>query len=197
MKKSILLISTILFLAACKKETTVAPVKQTVPVSTTGQTPVTTKGQVTATTAPDTIPDNAALKIKLVKDSINYDETMFFFNHAAKLAYDPNNDSPYFAGFGQESLSSISSDGRDLVINTIPYSSGIAVSLVVGAKADGAFSLQVSYANNIPANIQILIQDNYTKATVDITSAPYKFNVVKADTTTYGSNRFKVIFKSK
>lgn len=122
---------------------------------------------------------------------------MFLFNHTAKLSFDPNSDSPYFPGYGQESLASISSDGRDLVINTVPYTSGMAIGLDVNSKADGAFSLEVSYENNIPSDIEVMIKDNYARDTVNVSNGPYKFNIIKSDTTTYGANRFKVILKAK
>ena len=150
-----------------------------------------------ATAAHDTIPDKAILKIKLVKDSVNYDETMFVFNHAAGLSYDPNYDSLYFPGYGEESLASISADGRDLVIHSLPYSPGMSVSLDVNANADGAFSLLISYQTNIPTDIAIMIVDNHLNNSADLSKGPYKFNIVKSDTSTYGSNRFKLVFKAK
>lgn len=206
MKTSAILVAAIFLFAACKKETTVTPqttpATQSSPPPATTQSPVTTQGQgstttTTTTVAHDTIPDKAALKIKLVKDSINYDETMFFFNHTAKLSFDPNEDSPYFVGYGPESLASISSDGRDLVINTLPYSPGVSVGLDVNSRADGAFSLQISYENKIPSNIEVMVKDNYLRDSVNISNGPYKFNVVKSDTTTYGASRFRIVFKSK
>jgi len=136
------------------------------------------------------------MKIKLVKDSDNYDETMFIFTHSASSSFDLNEDSPYFPGYGQESLSSISADGRDLVINTLPYTPGAPIRLNVNAKSDGAFSLQISFENKIPANVDVTIKDSYLKSSTNISSAPYQFNVVKSDTSTYGANRFTLILKA-
>lgn len=197
MKASILLLATIFLFAACKKETVVAP--KTPPVTQSPSTSGSNQGQVSTTTAaaPDTLADKAMLKIELVKDSANYDETMFIFKHAAALTFDPNEDSPYFTGFGQESLSSISADGQNLVINTLPYSPGTPIRLNVNAKSDGALSLQISFENKIPANVDVTIKDNYLKSSTNISSAPYKFNVVKSDTSTYGANRFALILKAK
>jgi len=197
MKASILLLATIFLFAACKKETVVAP--KTPPVTQSPSTSGSNQGQVSTTTTatpPDTLADRAMMKIKLVKDSDNYDETMFIFSHTASSSFDLNEDSPYFPGYGQESLSSISADGRDLVINTLPYTPGAPIRLNVNAKSDGAFSLQISFENKIPANVDVTIKDNYLKSSTNISSAPYQFNVVKSDTSTYGANRFTLILKA-
>jgi hypothetical protein len=197
MKASILLLATIFLFAACKKETVVAP--KTPPVTQSPSTSGSNQGQVSTTTTatpPDTLADRAMMKIKLVKDSDNYDETMFIFTHSASSSFDLNEDSPYFPGYGQESLSSISADGRDLVINTLPYTPGAPIRLNVNAKSDGAFSLQISFENKIPANVDVTIKDNYLKSSTNISSAPYQFNVVKSDTSTYGANRFTLILKA-
>lgn len=197
MKASILLLATIFLFAACKKETVVAP--KTPPVTQSPSTSGSNQGQVSTTTTatpPDTLADRAMMKIKLVKDSDNYDETMFIFTHSASSSFDLNEDSPYFPGYGQESLSSISADGRDLVINTLPYTPGAPIRLNVNAKSDGAFSLQISFENKIPANVDVTIKDSYLKSSTNISSAPYQFNVVKSDTSTYGANRFTLILKA-
>lgn len=210
MKTSALLLTTLLFLAACKKETVVTP--QNTPVNqqpansnptqssngtnSSDSKPPVTSGN-TAPAVPDTIPDKAMLKIKLVKDSSNYDETMFMFNHTAKPAYNVDYDSPYMDGFGQESLASLSSDNHDLVVNTLPYSQGLSVALDVNTNADGAFALQLSYLKSVPSDIQVFIKDNHLKDSVDLRTGVYKFNVVKSDAATYGANRFTVVFRNK
>jgi hypothetical protein len=200
MKTSTIFLAATFLFAACKKETVVTP--KTPPAtqsssSTSGQS--TGRNHVSITPpaiAPDTLADRAMLKITLVKDSVNYDETMFIFSNSASSSYDPNEDSPYFPGYGQESLSSISADGRDLVINTLPYKPGSAIHLNVNAKSDGAFSLQVSFKNKIPANVDVTIKDNYLKSSHNISGAPYHFSIAKSDTGTYGANRFELSLKA-
>jgi len=207
------LLIAICLLTACKKETTVVPKTDTqsqnssqtttsqtsTSSSTSGQSSQTsgTKPTGTTTTVADTIPDKAMLKVKLVKDSINYDETILMFDHAASTVYSTDYDSPYMQGYGQESLASLSSDGRDLVINTIPYKAGAPVGLDVNVKSDGAFALQVSYLKSIPAGIQVIVRDNYLNDSLDIRTNTYKFNIVKSNAATYGANRFSVVFRNK
>src|SRR5579863_3767811 len=153
--------------------------------------------QANAPAKTDTIPDKAALKIKLVKDSTNYDETMMIFNHTAKPAYSPDDDAAYFTGFGKVSLCSVSTDGRNLAIYTLPYSAGMSVGLDLHGRSDGAYHLMMSYKNKIPPGIQILIRDTYLKDSVDVNSSDYYFNIIEADTNTFGARRFKLIIKPR
>jgi len=214
MKTLSLMLIPICLLAACKKETTVTPktdtqsqtssqttTSQTSTTSSTSNQSSTTSGTkptgTTTTTAADTIPDKALLKVKLVKDSINYDETILMFDHTAPRTYDVSYDSPYMQGFGQESLSSLSSDGRELVMNTMPYKAGVPVALDVNVKSDGAFALQVSYLKSVPADIQVIVRDSYLKDSLDIRANTYKFKIVKSDAATYGASRFSVVFRNK
>ncbi|MDB5135416.1 MAG: hypothetical protein JWP37_2019 [Mucilaginibacter sp.] len=187
MKTSILLLLTLFSLLACQKESKIQP--KVTPITTTTTT------TVVATTKADTIPDKAAFKIQLFKDTINNDETMFVFNKAAKPGYDANEDAIYFPGNGLESLASIAIDGTDLAISDLPYAPGMSIGLDVKTKADGKFSLIMSYQNKIPANIQIWLKDAYLKDSVNVRTTNYNFNVIKADTNSFGSKRFKLIFK--
>jgi len=189
--KTLLPLSLLLFiLASCQKEAKVTP--KTAPVSTT-----TTTTTVVAAVKPDTIPDQAALKIKLVKDTDNYDETMFMFNHTSSLAFSNAEDARYFPGFGEESLASLSTEGQDLVINSLPYTSGMSVKLDANMKNGGAFVLKISYIRNIPSNIEILLEDAYLKNSVDLRAGNCNFTVDKAKPASFGSGRFKVVFKDK
>jgi len=196
MKTSILLLAAIFLFAACKKEAKIEP-KTSLGEQSAASKPKSISTPPIAAAARDTIPDKALLKIKLTKDNVNYDETMFVFNHTASLSYDPNYDSPYFSGYGQESLASISADGRDLVIHSLHYSPRMSVGLDVNTIADGAFSLLISYQNKIPTDIEIMIVDNHLNNSADLSTGPYKFNIVRSDTSTYGSNRFKLVFKAR
>ena len=187
MKSSILLLLSLFALAACKKEAVVTP------------SPAPLKYANVANIQKDTLPDMAALKVKMVmvNDTTNYDETMFLFQKSASLAYDPDADAQYFAGFGQESLASISSDGIYLAINRLPYTRGMVIGLVANATSDNAFYLQVSYKNKIPANFQVWVKDAYTNDSTNVcTAGKYNFKVLKTDTNSFGSKRFKLVLKN-
>jgi hypothetical protein len=103
-----LLSLSLFFLEACKKTEKILP--DNIPVS-----PVSI-----VAASQDTIPDKACFKIKLIKDSMNYDETPMVFDHTVSTVYNSSWDAIYFTGFGKESLSSLSSDGRALAINRLP-----------------------------------------------------------------------------
>jgi hypothetical protein len=171
-------------LAACQKETEGIP--PNIPV---GSAAIVAVSQ-------DTIPDKACFKIKLIKDSMNYDETAIVFGHAASVDYIPSEDAIYLTGFGKENLSSLSSDGTALAINRLPYSPGMSIYLDMHAKADGNFFLETSYKNNIPANIHIWLTDTFLKDSVEIGAANYNFSVRKADTNSMGGKRFKLTLKN-
>jgi hypothetical protein len=185
MKALRLLIFAIFLLSACKKENTPQPVPL---ISTVATIPPVIKY--------DTIPDNAGLKIQLVKDKINTDETMIVFKHlAGNSSSGIDGDAAYFPGYGQESLASVSSDGKDLAINFLPYTRGMAVNLDVNVKTSGAYFLKLSYENKIPSTIKIWLKDTFLKDSVDVRTANYNFTIDKADPNSFGNKRFMLILK--
>jgi trimeric autotransporter adhesin len=185
MKTKVLLSVLVLFsLAACKKAAQILP------------NPAKTQ-PIAVATKPDTIPDKAIIKLKLSKDTINTDETAFIFNSTGKATYNPMEDAPYFPGNGQVSLASISSEGRDLAINNLPYTAGMSIRLDANTRATGAYSLAISYQSKIPTSIHIWLKDIYLKDSLDVSTKSYSFNVNLADTNTFGKNRFKLILKNQ
>ena len=190
MKKLFLLSIALVSLAACQKEAIVLPKKAPAIGASAAPGPA-----IVAKVNTDTIPDKSAFKIKLFKDSTISDETMLTFSHLATRKYSSSNDAPYFAGFGQVSLASISSDGIDLAINQMPYTPGMSIGLDVRAKTDGAYQLGISYQHQMPANIQVWLKDNYMKDSVNVCLKKYNFKVITADTSSFGKNRFRLILK--
>ena len=183
--KPLILLSLVLFvLVACKQEEKIAP-------NTTSLQSI-----AVIVVKPDTIPDKAGLNIKLFKDSVTSDETAIVFDHASSLDYVFNEDALYFPGFGKVGLASVANDGNDLAINRLPFISGMSIGLDVHAKTDGTYFLKISYDSKIPADVQIWVKDNYLKDSIDVRSRNYSFNVVKADTNSFGRNRFKLILKN-
>ena len=140
----------------------------------------------------DTIPDHATFTLKLSNGGSNYDETAFLFNCKAGTAFNRNNDAVYFSGFGQVSLASISSDGQDMAIYELPYSTGMSVRLDVHGKKDATLSLALGKVKDIPPGIRIWVKDAYSKDSLDLCKGPYNFRVDKADTNSYGGKRLKL-----
>jgi hypothetical protein len=193
--RAFVLISMVVFsLTSCKKDAEIAP---KAPTSTLA--PLTSKASISMApvkTSKDTIPDGAFFKIQLGKDSINTDETLIEFNHRAGLSLSMNYDAPYFNGFGRVNLASVSGNDVDLAIYNLPYTSGMSISLDAHARTDGAYFLRMSYEKNIPSDVHIFLKDTYLKDSVDVRSVSYNFKITKADTNSFGHNRFKLVIKS-
>lgn len=181
MKTIILLLGALIAFNSCRKEDEQYPAKLT----------STDKGGHT-----DTIPDKATFKLKLSKDTINYDETLFDFNHTASADFDFNVDAAYFPGFGQVSLASITSDGKDLAIYELPYEPGMSVGLNIHAKADGIYHMGISYERSIPPFLEIWIKDAYEKDSLNLCKGDYSFRVATTDTNTFGSKRFTLLLRT-
>jgi hypothetical protein len=152
-------------------------------------------------TAADSALDNVTgyLRLQLAKDSINTDNVLISFRPAAKTRYISNEDAPTFQGFGLVSISSLSSDNVALAINALPLSNkGITIALKVYAKTDGAYTLNMNAINAIPLAYDVWLRDAYKKDSVDLRQNPrYAFDLNTADTSSFGSHRFKLIVRGK
>ena len=137
------------------------------------------------------------LKVQLAKNDISTDEIIISFDPAAKAYYVPNEDARTFQGAGAVSLSSLSTDNILLTINSLPFpTNSCSVALAVNTKTDGIYKLTLPDMTNIPAIFQIWLKDNYKKDSLDFRNNPaYTFNLNKADTASYGSNRFTLVVR--
>jgi hypothetical protein len=186
MKRKLFGITMIFLFSACQKD----PLNTATALA--SGTPPTGSALVIKT---DTLPDLAFFKLKMVKDSSNYDETVIVFNHLATANYDPQIDAEYFSGFGAESFFSISGDGVALAINRLPYKNGLTIRLGVQSKKDGLYQLKISDQKALPQDLQIWLKDARMKDSINLCSAPYSFQVNKIDTTSYGKNRFTLCLR--
>ena len=180
MRAAILFLLLAFCFAACRKEA--VDIHQTVQKSIAEQ---------------DTIPDRAGFKIKLYQDTDTYDDILFLFNHRSSRDYDPSYDAAYMPGMGDVSLASISGDGQDLAVYTLPYKHGTAVRLDFNTKTDGRFYIKLSYKNKMPSDIAIWLKDTYRKDSVNLCAAADTFEVRKADARSFGNNRFVLVFREK
>jgi len=191
-KRFTILAVTCIFFAACQKDSS-APE----PVAT-GTTKKTTSSVTTSTpvaAANDTT--KGYLRLQLAKDSTNTDDILVEFNPASKASFVSTEDAHAFAGFGQESLSSLSSDGVSLAINTLPlWSKGTTVALSVSAKATGTYRLNLTTISSVPAAFDIYLKDNLKNDSLDFRKYPsYAFNLVVTDNATFGSKRFSLVLR--
>src|ERR1700753_2620287 len=160
MKRKVLLFPPPLFLSACFKDLKDSPVPSANVKSTTSD----------STTEPDTVSAKAAFRLRLVKDSTDYDETMIAFKPGASPNYLPSEDGVFFQGFGPINLASISADHTNLSINTLPYHQNMSIGLDVIAQSSGVLSLEISYENNLSPTTQIWLKDMYLKDSLNLTS---------------------------
>ncbi|MES2810705.1 MAG: T9SS type A sorting domain-containing protein [Bacteroidota bacterium] len=137
------------------------------------------------------------IKLQLIKDIIQKDETVLIFKNNAKMNFDDNEDSRYFQGIGQVRLYSFVKKEDPMVFNTQPFPASSSVtSLYVYARTDGAYKLKLSEINNVPPLFNIWLVDNLLKDSIDLRhNSSYSFNISKADTNTFGGNRLKIIIK--
>jgi len=192
----ILILLSGVFFSSCQKSSVkpdvVAPVTQTKSSTPTVGSPVV--GSVTSDSLSNI---NGYLRLQFAKDSINTDNVLVNFNPSAKTTYVPNEDAPTFQGFGQVSLSSFSSDNVPLAINTLPLTKkGISIGLRVNALTDGVYQFKLVTIKSIPSNFDVIVIDKYKKDSLDIRHNPgLLFNIIKADTASFGSNRFKLVVR--
>ncbi|HZX59886.1 MAG TPA: hypothetical protein VFE54_14215 [Mucilaginibacter sp.] len=197
LKIGALLLSSCILITACKKNG-IEPAAQSAPAAQ-------TKGAVssisTQAAGTDTVGNNVKgfLRLQLTKDSINSDNILIAFDPASKTSYVGGEDAPTFQGFGVVSLSSISSDGIPLAINSTPLTNkGLKIGLKVYARNDGIYSLDMKTVKNIPAMYDIWLIDNYRNDSLQYrTYSKYNFNVITADTASFGSHRFKLVIRPK
>jgi hypothetical protein len=196
----ILLFSSCIFLTACKKSAVEPSIQQTQGIQGKGAaSSISTQGTSAANS--DTIGNNVTgyLRVQLTKDSINSDNILIAFNPSAKPIYVSGEDAPTLQGFGQVSLSSLSSNNIPLAINTLPLTkAGLKIGLQVNAQASGVYSLDMITISNIPSMYHIWLKDNYQKDSLDYRANPkYAFNINNSDTASFGSNRFKLVICEK
>jgi hypothetical protein len=184
MKKTVLLLPALLLLSACIKDLRDAPGPS-----------VNVKSKTGVSTDPDTVANKVAFRLRLMKDSTDYDETMIAFKPGASPDYLAGEDGLFFQGFGPVNLASISADHTNLSINTLPYHQNMSIGLDVIAKDSGVLSLDISYQSNLPPTTQIWLKDMYLKDSLNLTSKKYSFTVNKADTGSFGSKRFCIVMK--
>ena len=102
------------------------------------------------------------VRLELAADSVNKEETVVRFNSSAKNDYVVNEDSQYFVGAGQVSLSTMSADNYALAINNIPLPKrGQVVRLNVNVTASGLYKLSMTEINAVPQLFDIWLKDAY------------------------------------
>lgn len=139
------------------------------------------------------------LRLKLVLDSLNYDEIVIGFNSSASPKYNNNEDSQFLAGpNAPEGLASFSSDSIPLAINCMPLPKLIpdTIRLDVEGRLNGNYILKKTELDSIPPIFDVWLMDNYQKDSLDLRhNSSYVFNVETNNSATYGRHRFSIIIR--
>jgi hypothetical protein len=154
----------------------------------------------TTTPPPPVAPKIAGMHLKLVMDSLTYDECGLYFNTGWSDKSD-NNDAKDLDGTGGKVyLSSYSSDDLRTSINAMSdyaVAGGKRVKLFVKFSASGLYKLQLAdIANFKSANYRVFLIDNMLKDSLDLTLyKSYNFNYVAG--TANDSTRFVLAIEHK
>jgi len=139
------------------------------------------------------------LRLKLVIDTINYDDIAIGFSASASDKYNPNEDSKYLEGIdAPEGLSSFSSDSVRLSVNVLPLPKikPLKIRLDVEGRLTRTYTLERTELSVVPAIYEFWLMDKFKRDSLDIrNNADYTFDLDVRDTATYGANRFSVVVR--
>ena len=139
------------------------------------------------------------LRLKLEKDSVNYDDILLTFKDGQQEGYRAEEDvNDLTSANAAVSFSALSkTEQKPLAVNALPIPEKVSfIPIAVDATASGQYKIKlVDYATRFK-NEPVFLKDNYTKDSVDLHLKPeYAFFINKNLAATYGSNRFTVYFK--
>jgi hypothetical protein len=138
------------------------------------------------------------MRLEMAKDSDNIEETIVRFESSAKNEFVDSEDSEHMSGSGGVSFSSKSSDNITLGINHIhfPGTTQTVIKLNASAATDGLYAINRTELIKVPELYEIWLMDAFKKDSLDLKhNSTYKFDVLKSDTNTYGSNRFSLVIR--
>ncbi len=139
------------------------------------------------------------LRLKMVTDSINYDDIVIGFRSTASPKFDGMEDARYIPGnAAAEGLSSVSDDSVKLSINYLPLPklAPQSIKLFVTAAKSGQYTMQKAALDGLPQIYEVWLMDKYKKDSLDIrSSTTYAFNIDLTDTMSYGDNRFEILIR--
>lgn len=143
------------------------------------------------TTHVNSAPDLIRLNLQ---DSERTDETIIAFKEG-DVAEADSADAPYFSG-STVSLGSLSSDDKIMAINHMPDINQVSqVKLNVGSAASG--NVKLNFTDLTGAGyLDVILQDDYLNTQTDVKINPvYNFNINTKVATSFGANRFKLLFQ--
>jgi hypothetical protein len=146
-------------------------------------------------TGPVNPADIKYIRLQVIKDSLNMDESLIFFNDTASVDFSATEDAEYLPGVNQVNISTKATDNTALAINQLPFPvKNQIIPLNVNVPADGAYQLAVPVVQKIPQLYRVWLKDAFRKDSLNLkgTNPIYNFNAVLTDSTTF-KNRFSVV----
>jgi trimeric autotransporter adhesin len=130
-----------------------------------------------------------------LQDNTNTEEIAIAFQDGRTANYDVKDDALFFGGT-TISLSSASADGKNLSINFMPDVSEVsAVKLNANAAASGSFKLNFTDLSGA-GSMDVILKDVYLNTETDVKANPvYNFSMDKTKASSFGANRFTLLFK--
>lgn len=135
--------------------------------------------------------------MQLAMDSVNTDQIKLSFDPNAQTVYAPAVDVPAPQSSGKISIAWISSDNIPLSTYMMPLTpAGIKIPLRVNAQSDGVYSLNLQGLQSVPLPYDLWLMDGYKKDSLELRyNYSYAFDIYKADTGSFGANRFKLVIR--
>ena len=138
------------------------------------------------------------LRLKLIKDAVNTEDIVIQFKPAASQRYIFNEDAKYLRGFGDVSLSSISSDSVNLAINALPLPGKQPESLRLNVQAKNSATLRLTLTDlsAVPKLYDVWLIDKFANDSLDMRqNKTYAFKLDKEDIASYGPDRFLLVIR--
>lgn len=138
--------------------------------------------------------NNSVMRAVLTNATGTTDEVLFAFDNNSGYTRnkDAQHDVPKFSG-STLNIASYSGDNYQLTADLRPMpATRDSIRLYVQAAASGAFTLNFS---NLPANATWFLKDRKLRTYTNLAVNPaYAFSILNSDTTTFGANRFELVF---
>jgi len=143
---------------------------------------------------------NTFMRMKLITDTINYQDMVIGFNSTSTTSFNPSEDSEFLPGSGSvQALAAFSSDSVKASAKWVPLPKNnlnLAIRLNVGVKTSGLYTLKRTDLAALPILYEVWLMDDHKKDSLDIrNNTTYAFDVDLSDTSTYGANRFRVVVR--
>ncbi|MEO3403163.1 T9SS type A sorting domain-containing protein [Mucilaginibacter sp. CAU 1740] len=139
------------------------------------------------------------MRLRLIKDSINFDAVVIVLVKDISAAYNADKDAEDLGSNGApESLSALSSDSVKITIHRRPIPGKLqeTIPLYVDATTSGDYKLSLTELKDLPDLYQVWIKDNLTKDSVLAkTNSDYNFTIDKSNPASFGTNRFQLIVR--